>query len=59
MEGSSHFSAEAQSMSSLARFILLFQGALYIAATCLFFWGTGDKYSLLNPAETICCVCLF
>lgn len=61
MEESLIFSPEEHNMFSLAclLFILLFQGALYIAVVCLFFWGTVDKYSLLNPAETICCVCLF
>lgn len=55
------FSSEEQNMFSLVclLFLSLFQGALYIAVVCLFFRGTVDKYSLLNPAEAICCVCLF
>ena len=61
MEESLIFSSEEQNMFSLAHllFILLLEGALYIAVVCLFFRRTVDKYSLLNPAETICCVCLF
>jgi len=61
MEESLIFSSEEQNMFSLAHLllILLFEGALYIAVACLFFRGAVDKYSLLNPAETICCVCLF
>lgn len=61
MEESLMLSLEEQNMFSLAPLLstLLFEGALYPAVVCLFFRGTVDKYSLLNPAETICCVCLF
>lgn len=60
MEESLMFSSEEQNMFSLATLLsTLFEGALYTAVVCLFFRGTVDKYSLLNPAETICCVCLF